>query len=315
MTTSVAMALYNGSKYIKKQLDSIKDQSVKLDEVVIVDDCSTDDSFEIVENYIRDNSLLNTWKVIKNEENLGFIKTFRKAIALTNNELIFLCDQDDLWMSNKVKRYLEIMSNDESIQLLASTFDGMDEDGKYIDVRTPIFTENHGLILMQHYGRNSLKKIIFKTIAERNISMGCTMAVRRKTALKYLKYSEQTIPHDWELAFLANIDDGLFFLNEKLIKYRIHSANTIGLKVQDDLIDSRYRVDEYKKYVLTYKYFLETYKRNIGKNEITFLESLIDFYNIRIFSIQNRKKYTGYLNAIKHFFSVGKTVVTVLKDY
>ena len=76
---SVAMTTYNGSKYIIKQLDSLKNQSRKIDELVICDDCSTDNTVELVNDYIKSNNL-EGWNIYSNENNLGFINNFKQAI-------------------------------------------------------------------------------------------------------------------------------------------------------------------------------------------------------------------------------------------
>lgn len=76
---SVAMTTYNGSKYIIKQLDSLKNQSRKIDELVICDDCSTDNTVELVNDYIKSNNL-EGWNIYSNENNLGFINNFKQTI-------------------------------------------------------------------------------------------------------------------------------------------------------------------------------------------------------------------------------------------
>ena len=92
---SVLMATYNGSQFIIEQLDSIKNQTFQPDEVIICDDCSTDDTVSIVSNYISNNGLDN-WKLYVNEQNLGHYKTFLKLSQLATNEYVFFSDQDDI---------------------------------------------------------------------------------------------------------------------------------------------------------------------------------------------------------------------------
>lgn len=72
---SVAMATYNGERFIIQQLSSILNQSVSVDEVIICDDCSTDSTVSLISDFIENNTLYN-WRVIKNQENLGFSKKF-----------------------------------------------------------------------------------------------------------------------------------------------------------------------------------------------------------------------------------------------
>ncbi len=103
---SIAMATYNGEKYLKDQLDSIYNQTYKNIEVIVTDDCSIDKIVEILEQYARFHGL----KYTVNEENLGFVK----VISLCGGEYIALADQDDIWEKNKI----EILVNEIGSNLL-----------------------------------------------------------------------------------------------------------------------------------------------------------------------------------------------------
>mgnify|MGYP002564096947 CR=1 FL=1 len=101
MRLSVAMCTYNGEKYIREQLMSIRNQTLRIDEIVICDDCSEDDTVEIIENLIRQYDLpvrlhVNTW-------NHGYRKNFEQAICRCSGDIIFLSDQDDIWLPTKVE--------------------------------------------------------------------------------------------------------------------------------------------------------------------------------------------------------------------
>ena len=99
--TSVAMATYNGAEYVVEQLESIRTQSMPVDEVIIHDDRSTDDTVAIVEKYIREHGLERTWKVSQNPKNLGYAANFIGAVKETEGEYIFFCDQDDIWVPDR----------------------------------------------------------------------------------------------------------------------------------------------------------------------------------------------------------------------
>ncbi len=116
------MATYNGEKYIEEQLQSILDQTRPVDEVVICDDRSQDNTVQIVRKFIDVNNLTN-WTYVVNEQNLGYIKNFRKAIDLINSKdetdkLIFLSDQDDHWVKDRVERMASEMEKHPEIGLL-----------------------------------------------------------------------------------------------------------------------------------------------------------------------------------------------------
>lgn len=102
MKTSVVMSTYNGEKYITEQLDSLRTQSQSADEVIIADDCSTDHTVEIVRRYINQHNL-SDWQVIVNQHNKGWRRNFMEAMWSASGDLIFPCDQDDIWRNDKIK--------------------------------------------------------------------------------------------------------------------------------------------------------------------------------------------------------------------
>lgn len=219
---SVAMTTYNGEKYINQQLLSIFNQSVKPHEVVIIDDGSSDSTTDLIKNFISQKGLKN-WRIEINQQNLGFIANFKKAISLTTGDIIFLCDQDDIWRSDKIELILNIFEN-KNAEAVSSTFRVIDENGNIINENTK---NNFGLINLPL--KAELTNIPAKTVMHCNISPGCTSALSRKTADIYINGTDCILPHDFEINLIAAALGGLYFLNLPLVDYRIHSSNTLGL--------------------------------------------------------------------------------------
>ena len=125
-SVSIAMATYNGAKYLQEQLDSFATQSRLPDELVVCDDSSEDETISIIEEFSQRAPF--AVRLIKNPKNLGFIKNFEKALALCAGDLIFFSDQDDVWFPEKV-------------QYIARTFQEKDgrllviHDGQLVDER------------------------------------------------------------------------------------------------------------------------------------------------------------------------------------
>ena len=101
MILSVALCTYNGGKFLDEQLESIIMQSLSVDEIIICDDCSNDNTIELIHFY--QNKYPGLIHLYQNKQSLGTIKNFENAISLTTGDLIFLADQDDIWHSDKVK--------------------------------------------------------------------------------------------------------------------------------------------------------------------------------------------------------------------
>ena len=99
---SVCMACYNGEKYIEEQILSILPQLNESDELIIIDDHSSDNTGKIVQE-LKDNRI----KYVFNEKNLGVNRSFEKAIKKAKNDYIFMADQDDLWTEGRVERMLK----------------------------------------------------------------------------------------------------------------------------------------------------------------------------------------------------------------
>ena len=100
---SVVMATYNGERYVEKQLQSILNQSLMPDEVIIRDDGSNDSTVQIVQEFIKKHNL-SSWEIKINEENLGYRKNFANLLSLANGDYIFLSDQDDEWLGDKIEK-------------------------------------------------------------------------------------------------------------------------------------------------------------------------------------------------------------------
>jgi glycosyltransferase involved in cell wall biosynthesis len=225
--TSVAMTTYNGERYIAEQLESIRNQTLAADEVVIFDDASSDDTAKITGKYLRDNKL-DGWKLVVNKKNVGYKENFYRAIENTTGDIIFLCDQDDVWHADKIETMTKMFESNPRIKALNTGFTQIDDEGKTIYSKKRLNRANHNLIR----GRlkpNALRKFELDEIVWRNISPGCTAAIAKECKEMFLEHYSRLCPHDWELNIFGALLDGLYFYNRELTDYRIHEDNTIGM--------------------------------------------------------------------------------------
>lgn len=217
---SVAMATYNGERYIAEQLESICKQTKKVDEIVIVDDCSKDGTTEIVRRYGNQYPECNI-RFFENETNLGYKKNFYKAMSLCEGDIIFLCDQDDIWRENKVEVLTEILNNNSDIALVSSSFIQINGEGKEVSGNKSAYKRK---IKAQELVSVPLEDLIFH-----NISQGCAMAFRKEIKDSYMQFCVEELPHDWILNVIAAMQKKCYYLNSTMFYYRIHGDNTIGL--------------------------------------------------------------------------------------
>ena len=109
---SVCLATYNGEKFITRQLDSLVNQLTESDQIIVVDDGSKDQTVDLIKEKYGDRVQIHV-----NDKNVGAIKNFEKAISLAKGDILFLCDQDDIWEDHKVKKVL-LAFNDQRADLV-----------------------------------------------------------------------------------------------------------------------------------------------------------------------------------------------------
>lgn len=217
---SVAMATYNGQEYLPKQLESILVQTKKVDEIVIVDDCSTDGTVEMIREYAKQYPESNI-RFFLNETNLGYKKNFHKAMSLCEGDIIFLCDQDDIWKENKVDILCGLLENNTDIGLISSSFIQIDSDGNEVSGNKSAYVRT--------MDEEKLYLVPLEDLIFHNVSQGCAMAFRKEVRDLYLKHFTDELPHDWVLNVVAAIEKKCYYLNSPMFFYRIHDKNTIGL--------------------------------------------------------------------------------------
>lgn len=198
---SVCIATYNGEKYIKEQLESILSQLKKADEIIVSDDNSKDKTLDIIKS-LKDSRI----KIFTNPKK-GLISNFENALKKSRGDFIFLSDQDDIWIANKVKLCMEnLISND----LVLSNCKIVDND----------------LNILHHsfFELNDSKKGLINNLLK-NSYLGCCMAFNRKVLTKVLPFPKKIPMHDLWISFVAELFFKTKFINEPLVLYRRHGSN------------------------------------------------------------------------------------------
>ncbi|MCP0887609.1 glycosyltransferase family 2 protein [Ligilactobacillus sp. WILCCON 0076] len=224
---SVIIATYNGEKYIQKQLQSILNQRKQPDEVIIRDDCSTDNTGNLIKEFIKENELSN-WSFETNVSNKGYRGNFNNLLSLVNGDYIFLSDQDDEWLPNKIEKMVSIFENNQHILALngsISLIDGHSHSIEIIDGKN-MYNSNFYFSVKK---LKRLNQIPLSDLVISNVTPGCAMAITKNLKEMFLQSYNEMIPHDWYLNMIAAIKGGCYYLNEPVINYRVHSNNAIGL--------------------------------------------------------------------------------------
>jgi len=220
---SIALCTYNGSRFLAQQLDSLLAQTHPRLEIVVVDDASTDDTVAILENYARRDPRI---QVSVNEVNVGFAQNFDRALACCRGVFIAPCDQDDIWLPEKVSALVAAIDG-RALAYCDSTL--VDEQGQPTGQRMSHIVPMH----------STDDPVAF---AFGNCVSGHAMLFRRE-----LMALARPVPaeffYDWWIAAVAASAGGIVYVAQSLVLYRQHGTNVtdarLGEMMQEAGIDSQ----------------------------------------------------------------------------
>ena len=212
---SIAMTTFNGARYLREQIDSILNQTIQDFELVICDDCSSDETFEILCNYAKKNPRL---KVYQNEYNLGFKDNFEKAISLCSGEYVALCDQDDIWSEDHLEVLYGMMGD---CVLACGNAEIIDRDGNDMG-----YTLQEQQVL--HKIPTDNLSMAYTIIYFRNPFQGASMMMKREFLDIALPIPMDVNYHDVWIASLACFSGGIKYTSHIINHYRMHGNNVTG---------------------------------------------------------------------------------------
>lgn len=214
INVSVAMAVYNGQKYLKEQLDSILVQLKPSDELVISYNESSDDTWRIITEYQKQYPVI---RICKCEEK-GVFANFENAVLHCTNDIIFLSDQDDVWNEDKVNIVTARMGKDHSVLALHNC--------EYTDERL----NNQNIDLFKD---RSVKKGYFHNLLINGYQGSC-MALQKDLVPLITPIPREIAMHDQWIGLLAEKVGRISFINQCLMRYRKHedssSSDFVGIR-------------------------------------------------------------------------------------
>lgn len=233
---SVAMATYNGQKFIREQLDSIIAQLEAGDEIIVSDDGSTDETLNILKEYSDKFSFI---KIFANTNRHGVVGNFENAISRCEKEYIFLSDQDDVWSMDKREKVLEVFKEQKCDLVLHNANIYLYESDSY---DSECMYDKLGFT-------SKLLKVIW-----RNPYIGCCMAFKKelKRVILPIPSENKICIHDWWIAICAIKCGKVSYCKDKLIDYKIHSNNTLGFHKTKLLYKIKKRV-RMVNYIVTHR--------------------------------------------------------------
>lgn len=204
MKISIAMATYNGAKYLREQLDSFATQTRLPNELIVCDDCSLDETVTILEDFAATAPF--EVKIVQNERNLGFVQNFGKALSLCSGDVVFLSDQDDWWFPEKIKTQVEYLDENPSCMVAICDQEICDGD-------------------LKRSGRTKLGNIRGSAHHDSSFNTGCCMVLRRQFLRLVLPIPDGEPAHDTWIGRLSTALQVRAIVERPLQLYRRHDNN------------------------------------------------------------------------------------------
>ena len=222
-TVSVALATFNGKRFIEAQLRSILEQSQRPTEIVVSDGGSTDATLEIVRGVLNAAAVGLSVTVISDGTRLGVVENFERAIAATTGELVMLSDQDDIWHPDRTA-WAVTAFEDPALLLLHGNARLIDADG------APLGEELFDALRIGQTERETIcGEAAFALLIRRNLVTGATATFRRSLLADALPIPPAWVHDEW-LAAIAAATGRLRADDRAVIDYRQHGANAIGVR-------------------------------------------------------------------------------------
>lgn len=224
---SIALTTYNGQKYLNDLLSSLQNQTLLADEIIVVDDNSTDNTYTIL-NSFKDYLPL---KIYRNNITRGVNKNFEKAISLCTGDFILICDQDDIWLNFKIEYlYNEIIRYNNSNPVLIRSNAFLNYDS----------SEKVAILFNKQDQQASINKTFFKPRAQ-----GAGMILNKSLTNLVLPFPDNIHAYDFYISLTASLLGTSKFIHTPLMFYRIHENNAVGIAAKTSIYNRLKKVRNY----------------------------------------------------------------------
>ncbi|MCL1999354.1 MAG: glycosyltransferase family 2 protein [Turicibacter sp.] len=219
---SILMATYNGERFLQEQLDSVLSQTFSNFTIHVSDDCSTDSTWQILEEYAEKSPKI---RISRRHENTGSAKhNFLGLMTEIRDDYIMLCDQDDVWLPDKIEKTLAKMQSMErengvNTPILVHT------DLTVTDENLAVKNPSYKAAMNSDFSRTAFNQVLIQ-----NTLTGCTALYNRALAELLTTAPKYCVMHDWWLKLVAAAFGRIGHLEEQTVLYRQHGGNAIGAK-------------------------------------------------------------------------------------
>lgn len=272
----ILLALYNGEEHIKQQIDSILSQTIQCDRLFLRDDSSHDSTLQIVQAYQKE---INIITLLDSQVRLGINQNFTQLLKFSQSEYTLFCDQDDIWIPNKVElvlnkmKELEMQYGKDMPLLVHSDLKVVDEN---LNLLSDSFWRYQNL---DPNSANNLSRLLIQ-----NVVTGCTMMINKPLRQLVNNIPSKAIMYDWWIALVANVFGKIDYVSHSTVLYRQHSTNDTGARKWgiSYILKRINNIETIKSYyiqtMIQARCFLEIYedKLDFDKYQIIFNYAYID---------------------------------------
>lgn len=293
---SIVLATYNGEKYVKAQLESFRLQSRQADEVLIFDDKSTDSTSNIIKHFISGYGLSH-WKFFENVQNVGYSKNFLSLIKKATGEIIFLADQDDIWVSNKLEIMVECFEKNNNIWLLSCDYT-RDKRYELQEKLNSLYSKNLKTVKVENIG--SISRNLFRP--------GNCQAISSKLKPYLFQFIGESslYGHDLAIEQTARILGKAYHLIQVLNYWRSwsNSVTTVKSSLINPLVIEKY-IASYSEYIFLYDAAIEFLEKLSFIDNRSGLLTLYKKYKSERLSILKALKSRRIIFPFTSYHSVG----------
>ena len=294
---SIAMATYNGEKFLEEQMDSIIGQTYSNWELIVSDDGSSDKTIDIIKFYMQKDKRI---KYYPNSHKHGCARNFENALHYCGGDFIAFCDQDDVWTADHLEHLYSIIG-DKSIAFA-------DAEAVDVNLNTLNFFLGEKFFITEEH----LNKDLFLHLVFLNFVQG-TAIMFRKEFLNFLPFPEALF-HDHWAAIVAMLQNGIAYSSKSILKYRQHGNNTCGViepsfgyKLKKLHSEVKRIIDNYngiKKFIDSKKDFISPEKYNKAMEHLEIARKIIfgknillfnKYYNVLFWDSNRKKFFSRYL--------------------
>lgn len=317
---NILMATYNGRRYVAKQIESILNQTYQDFRLIISDDCSTDSTPKILEEYEAKDSRI---EIYYHGENQGVVANFEFLIGKVRSEYFMFSDQDDIWEPDKIEKTLKKLE-DENLDLVYTDLSVVDSR---LNVIAPSYWSLKGLDYRIKKYNN------FESLYLNNFVTGCTMLVKSKWINEFLPLPKDSkyILHDYWISLVISQSGKIGYVDEQTVKYRQHGNNRIGSKtasyqmknldeVRNLFLDVK--IDHFKTFIKNENKFKSNSYKDLNKKALKYYEDLKNVKNLTlkgIFTFLKLYKYEEFHYKMKnmavlHFPGIARPKYQKMKE-